>query len=177
MSEDLTRYNKFSVASHYPELKVECKNINYANLLLQDYAGSVSELTAVNLYIFQNISSMNEFKDYSKFIKNIAIVEMKHLHLLGETIKLLGVKPVYTNSLCPCGQFWTGAYVNYTNRILDMLLEDIKSEKQAIINYEKHICLIKDRYIRKLLARIIEDEKLHLKLFKEMYTKYSKHCK
>lgn len=174
MPEDLTRHNSFSVSSHYPEPKIECKNINYANILLQDYAGAVSELTAINLYVFQHISSEEKYKDYSKLIKGISIVEMKHLHLLGETIKLLGVKPVYTNSVYPCGQLWSAAYVNYTDHILDMILEDIKSEKQAIRNYEKDICLISDKYIRKLLERIIEDEKVHLKLFKEMYKKYSK---
>lgn len=177
MPEGLTRYDKFSKGSRYPEPKVECKNINYANILLQDFAGAVSELTAINLYVFQHISSEDRFRDYSELIKGISIVEMKHLELLGETIKLLGAKPVYANSLCPCGQFWTGVYVNYTDNILDMILEDINSEKQAIINYEKHICLIKDKYIKKLLERIIEDEKLHLKLFKEIYIKYRKHCK
>lgn len=174
MSEDLTRHNNFSLNSHYPEPKVDCKNINYANILLQDYAGAVSELTATSLYMYQHISSEGIYKDYSKLVKGIAIVEMKHLHLLGETIKLLGVKPVYTNSVYPCGQLWTGAYVNYTDCILDMILEDIKSEKQAIMNYEKDICLINDRHIRKLLERIIEDEKVHLKLFNEMYKEYSK---
>lgn len=174
MSEDLTRHNNFSTGSHYPEPKVECKNMNYANILLKDYAGVVSELTAVNLYIFQHIASDGKYKDYSKLIKGISIVEMKHLHLLGETIKLLGVKPAYTNSICPCGQFWTGAYVNYTDRILEMISEDIRSEKQAIMNYEKDICLIHDKHIKKLLERIIEDEKVHLKLFKEIYREYSK---
>ncbi|MBV7274943.1 ferritin-like domain-containing protein [Clostridium thailandense] len=174
MPEDLTRHNSFSANSHYPEPKIECKNINYANILLQDYAGTVSELTASCLYVFQHIVSEDRYKDYSKLIKGISIVEMKHLHLLGETIKLLGVKPVYTNSVYPCGQLWSAAYVNYTDRILDMILEDIKSEKQAIRNYEKDMCLINDKYIRKLLERIIEDEKVHLKLFKEMYKEYSK---
>lgn len=52
-------------------------------------------------------------------------------------------------------------------------MEDIQSEQKAIDNYNYHITLIQDRYIRKLLERIIIDEVLHIKLLKEMNDKYS----
>lgn len=165
---------KCKVKLSYPKPKVECQNIEYGNILLQDYAGAVSELTAINLYVYQHIISEKRFKDYSELIMAISIVEMKHLELLGETIKLLGVKPVFTSSFAPNGQLWTADYVNFSDYLLEMLIADMESEKKAIENYEDHACLIKDEHVRKLLYRIILDEKLHLKLFHEMYEKYKR---
>ena len=69
---------------------------------------------------------------------------------------------------------WTANYVNYDTCINGMILEDIKAETKAIENYGKHLCLINDRHIRKLIERIILDEKLHLRIFKELYKKYNK---
>lgn len=35
----------------YPEIRVHCKNHHYAKLILKDYAGIISELSAVTQYI------------------------------------------------------------------------------------------------------------------------------
>lgn len=173
MPGDISKHSKYSVDVPYPKAKVEQKNMHYANILLEDYAGAVSEFTAISLYIYQHFVSEDRYKDYAEAIGGISIVEMKHLELLAETIKLLGVKPVFINSICPCGQMWTANYVNFDTYIKGMLLEDIKSETKAIESYEKHLCLINDKYIRKLLERIILDEKLHLNIFKKLYKKYT----
>jgi bacterioferritin len=174
MPGDISKHTKYKVDLPYPEAKVEQKNIYYANLLLQDYAGAVSEFTAVSLYIYQHFVSDDKYKSYAKIIGQISIVEMKHLELIAKTIKLLGVKPVFVNSVCPCGRMWTSDYVNYDTCIRGMILEDIKAETKAIENYEKHLCLINDKYIKELIERIILDEKLHLKIFKELYEKYNR---
>lgn len=174
MPGDISKHTKFKVDEPYPEPKVERKNIYNANILLQDYAGVVSELTAISLYSYQHFVSDDIYKEYAKVIGEISMVEMKHLELLGETIKLLGVKPTYVNSVCPCGQVWTASYVNFTDKIKEMLLEDIKAEQRAIENYRHHLFLINDKYIKKLLERIILDEELHLKVFKELYKNIGK---
>lgn len=173
MSANL-KNKRYYVKMPYPKPKVEEENAAYGDILLQDYAGAVSELTAINLYAYQHIISEEGFEEYAEIIRGISIVEMKHLELLGETIKLLGVKPIYINSFAPNGQLWTAEYVNYSNYILDMISEDIESETKAILSYQEHIDLIEDKYIIKLLKRIIIDEELHLKIFKELYEKYNK---
>jgi bacterioferritin len=101
---------------------------------------------------------------------------MKHLKLLGETIKLEGIKPMYINNASPHGKLWSPIYVNYTTYIMAMLKEDIKSEQKAIENYKYHITLIQNKHIIKLLERIILDEELHFKLFTQEYEKYSNLC-
>ncbi len=172
MPGDVSSHTKYSVKLPYPEVKVEEKNQVYANLLLEDYAGMVSELTAINLYVYQHIIGKGYYEDYAELIGGVSISEMKHLELLAKTISLLGVKPVYTNSICPCNQVWTAKYVNFDIDIKNMILEDIRSEEKAINQYNRHICLIDDKYIKKLLNRIILDEELHLKYFNKMCKKY-----
>lgn len=174
MPGDISKRTKCLIDKPYPEPKIICKNAYYANILLQDYAGAVSELTAITLYSYQHIVGEGKYKDYAELIGGISIVEMKHLELLGETIKLLGIKPAFIDSACYNGKLWTASYVNYTTDIKEMILSDIRAEADAIKNYQEHIELIEDKYIDKLLARIIEDEKLHLRLFEKIYGKYAK---
>lgn len=177
MSEESSRHSRCAVNKSYPDPKVECKNLNYANILLQDYAGAVSELTAITLYSYQHFSSAHIYKDYAELIEAIAVVEMRHMELLGKTIRKLGVKPAFIDSVYTNGRPWNATYVNYNDNIIAMLEEDIKSESKAIENYENHLCIIEDRYIKKLLERIILDEKHHLRCFGELYKKYKRHKK
>jgi len=106
----------------YPQVRVEKQNIEYAKLLLENYAGDVSEETAIHLYMYQNMITSDETKEYAKIIEQIGIVEMRHLSLLGKTIKLLGLKPVYgtlysENYIKP----WNSSNVNYATNIKEML--------------------------------------------------------
>lgn len=172
MPGDISKYAKYTVNLPYPEPKVEKPNVQYANILLKDYAGGVSEFTAVSLYSYQHFVSDGTYEDYAELVAGISVAEMKHLELLGETIKLLGVKPIYYDNANPPGRLWTSGYVNFTVSIKEMLTEDINSEMMAIENYKYHISVIDDKYIKKLLQRIIDDEELHVKLFREMYSKY-----
>lgn len=173
MPGDISKHTKYMVDLPYPEPMIEVQNIQYANILFKDYAGAVSEFTAVNLYSYQHFVSEGQYMDYAELIGGIARVEMKHLELLGETIKLEGIKPMYINNGCPLGKPWNPMYVNYITYIREMLMEDIQSEQKAIENYRNHITLIHDKYIRKLLERIIIDEELHIKLFTQELEKYS----
>ena len=79
----------------YPEIRVEGKNIEYAKLLMEIYAGKISEDTAIHLYIFEHLSLEKKYEYYAKILVQIAIVEMKHLNILGELIKLLGIEPEF----------------------------------------------------------------------------------
>ena len=158
---------KVKIDLPYPEVRVEEKNPYYADLLSQDYAGSVSETTAVMQYSYQHFDKFKENKEFAKIIEEIAEVEMKHLELLGEIIKLLGKEPVYKTCESERGDcvFWTGDNVFYKTDLKDMLNADINSEKNAIKNYEHHKMLINDKYIKEMLSRIILDEKRHVQIF------------
>ena len=156
----------------YPILKLE-KNPDYAKLLLNSFAGKISEDTSIHLYLYQSIVLSPNYDDYKKSLMSIAITEMKHLKILGEAIKLLGLKPVYAtiynkNSF----SFWSSSYLNYSLNLKTMLELDIKEEETAIRNYQSILSLIKDKCLHELLTKIIADEYVHLTIFKNLYQKY-----
>lgn len=130
-------------------------------MLMEDYAGAASELTAITQYIFQNTVSDNE--PYANAMLQTAIVEMTHLDMLSDAIKTLGGNPRFGN-----GQYyWQASAVNYADTMKEMLEANIQGETTAIQNYQKHAAATKNETVRALLLRIIEDEKLHLRFFKE----------
>ncbi len=155
----------------YPEVRVEEKNPYYADLLSEDYAGRSSETTATLLYSYQHFNTFDSNEEFSKIIEEIAIVEMKHLEMLGKTIKLLGKEPIYKTCEASRGDcvMWTASNIDYSTRLKEMLEVDIAAESKAIKIYESHKRLIKDKYIKNMLDRIILDEKRHLEIFKSLY--------
>lgn len=157
----------------YPTVRVEKPNHHYASLLLEDYAGTVSEDTAIHLYLFQFLIANNEIQEYANAMKKIAEVEMHHLRLLGETIKLLGLNPAY-GTVSNYHKFnpFTSLNVNYTTNLKLMIEADIQSEQKAITQYQYHRSIIQDKYVKQLLTRIIEDEEVHLDIFYYFYKKF-----
>ena len=170
---------KYCVEKPYPEVKVKQKNSFYADLLLNDYAGITSELSAITTYSYQNFSIFKNYKEIANNLIKIAIVEMHHLELLGKTIYLLGKNPsfIYKERNTYPYKYWNSSFVPSNTNIFNILQNNILSEKQAICNYEYHISLIKDIYIKELLERIIADEKVHIKCFQIMLKEVSKNKK
>lgn len=167
---------KFEKDTPYPTVRVEKQNIEYANILRQDYAGEVSEDTAVHQYLYQSILKKGTYPEFSDMMEKIAIQEMIHLKLLGETITLLGSEPTFEvkdANLLECVP-WSASYVNFTNDLKKMLKDNIIAEKDAIRNYKLHRLIINDTYIRELLNRIIEDEEEHIRIFESFYEKIKK---
>ena len=162
---------KVKIDLPYPEVRVEEKNPYYADLLSLDYAGRTSELTAVMLYSYQHFDKFKTNEEFAKIIEEIAKVEMKHLELLGETIKLLGKEPVYKTCESERGDciMWSATNVDYETDLKGMLEINIKAESTAIKTYTNHRKIIKDKYIKELISRILLDEERHLSIFKTLY--------
>ena len=98
---------------------------------------------------------------------------MHHLEILGKLILKLGLNPIYAtvDSSNDNVIYWTSENVDYTDDIKKMLQVDIQAETLAIEQYELHKEMMDDKYIRAIIDRIIQDEKEHLKIFKELYNK------
>ncbi len=159
----------FQLNKPYPKPRVTCTNTEYAKILLQDYAGELSEDSAVHLYIFQNLILSKQYPEIANNLFHIAVTEMHHLKLLGETIELLGVSPEYVTYDTHFNEkiYWSSQNIDYKTSIIDILKLDIEKESHAIKEYQAHYQIITDPYIRELLLRIIEDEKIHLNYFKK----------
>lgn len=151
------------MALPYPATQVKEKNQSYANLLSLDYCGSVSELSAITQYINnENRLSCNKCP-IAKTILGIAMAEMIHLQKLGELIFLLGGNISFTaKHQNGREKMWTPQYLSISENTKEMLMMDIKSEKEAINQYKVHMKMINDNYVNAVLARIIKDEEYHI---------------
>lgn len=158
----------------YPEIKVEKENIRYANILLHNYSGMVSEFTAISQYVYHKFKVFHSYPKLSNAIGKIAMVEMHHLEILGELILLLGEDPRYWIKKKDKRYYWDSKFVDYGNSIKEYLNYDIQAEVIAIRNYNKALDQISDPNITKIIERIILDEELHLKIFRKLYDEYVK---
>jgi len=158
----LSRDKGCSAPGPYPEIKVIKPNTYYAQLLLMDYAGTVSELSAICQYVHHHLQFSSKYEDLADLEECIAITEMKHLEMLGETIKLLGVDPQYYSIEQNQKKYWDASVIFYGKDICDRLAADIAGEKAAINQYREHYKAIDDPYVKAILARIIKDEQYHV---------------
>jgi len=142
----------------YPEVTANTPDLETVAMIKQDYAGMVSELTAITQYIFQNNSSDDE--TFANAMLQVAIVEMTHLDILGDAIHTLGGTTEFK-----ADTWWTAQNVDYSMPRADMLRANIKAEQGAIDSYEKHAAATKNESVRALLLRIADDERLHKSFF------------
>jgi len=157
----------------YPEIRVARKDPYYAKLLLEDYAGAISELTAITQYMYHYFVLESEYEDVARLLSGIGIVEMHHQEMLAETIWKLGVDPRYrTIEKNEMERYWDANFVFYGTSLCDRISADIAGEWAAISNYRRHQQMIDDPYIKRILARIILDELHHIELFNQVLRKY-----
>ncbi len=145
----------------YPQLELT-NNLSEAKLLMPLYAGVASELTAILTYSFQSYVSP-KYPNIKRILEGIAVVEMHHHELLGQAIYLLGGYPIMG-----ARNYWNGSMANYTIQPKKYLQENIIAEKVAIQNYERTILNLDNECLKTLLARIIVDEEMHVKIFEDL---------
>ena len=97
-------------------------------------------------------------------IEAIAREEMRHFDWLAETIVSLGGTPSLDR-----GDMRTGG-----EAVPDWMKNDVLQEKDAITLYEEHIKAIGDPKIKRLLQRILSDEKSHRGDFEHFVNKAQK---
>ncbi|CQR70848.1 ferritin-like domain-containing protein [Sporomusa ovata] len=162
----------YSDPSPYPEIRVVEPNLHYARLLMDDYAGVVSEFTAISQYLYHYFFSKNIDEKLGKLFENVSINEMLHMEILADIIIMLGGDPQIRGSFSTNNQFWNGKFIYYGDDLCEQLKADIEAEYTAIEEYRKHIQLIDDHHIQAILKRIILDEKVHIRLFNKALFKF-----
>lgn len=162
---------QYAAKEEYPPAQAKEKNVRYAQLLRMDFSSPQSEMTASMQYIYQSWMVKQKNPELSEVFFHIALVEMHHLDLLGQMILSLGATPSYTYWMNGRNFVWTGGMVRYENDPKTMLKTDIAGERNAIAGYERRIAAIQDTCVKKLLERIILDEKIHLQILEEFLQK------
>ena len=156
---------QFQADGPYPEVEVAEKNYAYAGMIAEAYAGRESELTAILQYSDQDFLKHSADPDLSDILSGIAKVEMHHLDLLGCLLVELGSLPVYAGRR---RQMFSAGAVNYETDPVRFLNADLEGEYAAIDYYRYINARIEDVSINRLIDRIIEDEKVHVKIFKTL---------
>ena len=144
----------------YPEISVE-KNIGESKLLLPSFGGNSGEITSIMTYSFQHL--VCPLKEIGDIMKGISFVEMHHMELLGKAIVALGGYPVIGGRT-----YWSGSHVNYTLDTKKFLRQNILAEETAILGYERTILNLSQDPLKQLVERIIIDEEIHIKIFKDL---------
>ncbi len=154
----------------YPEIRVEQQNPFYGTILLQNYAGEVSETTQIAMYFYQQIIHESTNPILAKILEKIRNDETEHLKILAKLIYLLGVDPKYKTTECfqDSPTYWKAQQVKYEKEEQKLLEINIHMKEQSIQKYQNHIDVIQDKFIQKILKRILLDENLHLQTFKKL---------
>ena len=147
----------------YPPIRTDGKNLYYASLLTNDYAGVVSEMSTSLVYMFQHFVTAKQ--KISDTLKCIAQVEMRHFGLIGELIGAYGGNPRYSVQSGSKSNFWNAQNIGYETNPKLFLKENIVNEKASIVNYNIRMNQINDKHVHVLLERIILDEQNHIKVF------------
>jgi bacterioferritin len=173
--EDYVRIMPGGYASRepYPEIKPAKRSKMAVDLLLEDYSGNVSELTATLQYMYHNFVEKPANENLANLLEKTAIVEMIHMEVLADAIIALGGKPIYKTGDYFNPKYWSSDLVVYGKNLEDRLKSDLDSEYKAIRKYREHISRIDDPNIQALLKRIILDEEVHVALFKDALKKYA----
>lgn len=152
-----------TVPQPYPSLEGISEDAFSLRLISPAYASPTGELNAVLQYIYHSFFFKScGYKEVAEKLLSIAVAEMIHLNLLGQTILNLGAPPVYCR--CPYNgfDFYNAKYVAYSRSLKFMLEDDIIGEKQAISQYNHMLKKLKNQQIKEIVSRICDDEKLHL---------------
>lgn len=157
----------------YPTTDGICPDALSLKIISPAYATSTSELNAVLQYVYHSFFFAKKgYDNYSETLLSIAIAEMHHLDLLGETILALGAAPIYSRYPPNGFDFYSGKYVAYGRTLREMLENDILGEKHAICAYERMLKLLKNDKVKAIVSRILLDEKLHLEVLEKMLCEF-----
>jgi len=146
----------------YPEIVGATDDKRTVSILKNLANGKVGEFAASGQYIFQSVVADEIEEEIGGIFEEIGIVEMLHLDMLMHAISAFGGLPKFEDSN---GNFFNTANLNYSDRLIDMLENNIRAETMAIDNYLVAIDNVNNESLKRLFERIIEDERRHLEIF------------
>lgn len=172
MNFEKINYSDFDSKESYPEVTIQKREECTYPLIINAYAGSKGELNASCQYIYQSFIVKNEYKHLYKILEEIAIVEMKHLEILSQVIIAMNGDPKYCryidNNPNICDN-WSTKNIAYIKNIQEFIEYNIALENGAIREYERIIEISENENLKDIISRIIQDEKIHLKIFTMIY--------
>ncbi|HCC06890.1 MAG TPA: hypothetical protein DEP72_01810 [Clostridiales bacterium] len=154
-----------------PEANTMDLNRDYADMLMNIYAGEVSELTLVMQYMYHLNFYEDVNKDLAEDVEEIHVDDMEHMHILADLIITLGGDPEYKYSNHK-SEYWSAKLVDYKKNICDMLKSDMSLKKAGIDGYRKLISEIADTRIKTILTTILRAEIMHYNILENYYKRF-----
>lgn len=149
----------------YPKIENAVDDKQTVAILKNLASSRAGELTGVLQYTFQSVVADSADEDIAEILEEISIVEMMHLEMLMEAITEFGGVPRYEDAV---GNNFNSGYVYTSTRLKEMLDANILAEEKAVENYTNAALRVNNESLKNLFRRIIEDEKLHIKIFKQI---------
>ena len=156
---------KIRANNTYPEITNATNSIRVVTILkdlLSSREGAVKDFLQ---HFYQSRIARQSDIEISELLEEIAIVEMEHSELLIDAIISFGGTPKYEDGK---GRTFNSNYINYSTKLKDILDINIKNKQQSIKNYLNAHQMITNQSLKDLINRIIEDEQLHLNVFKNL---------
>lgn len=155
--------------SEYPTTDSLCPDACSVSIISPAFASPSGELNSILQYFYHYFNFEKQgFSEYASVMESIAIAEMFHLKLLGKTITALGAQPIYCQNPPTAYNFYSTKYVTYSRDFVNMIEDDILGERHAVSQYSRMIMRLKNEQVKKIVSRILEDEKLHLEKLKQI---------
>ena len=132
-------------------------------IISPEYASPTGELNAILQYIYHSFYFKKcGYGGIAETLKSIAVAEMLHFDLLGQTILSLGAPPIFCRYPYSGFDYYNTKYVAYSRSLKFMLEDDIIGERHAISDYDKMLKNLQNQSVKEIVSRIREDEILHL---------------
>jgi len=160
-------------AAAWPPIKIEKPNPAYANEMLSNIGSCDSEMSAVSLYLYNNIILTDTNRELAEIFHKISVVEMRHLQIYAQLARMLGADPrlwIYGQGR-PC--YWSPACNQYPQNPRALLENSLSREQDAIQKYRRQAQNIQDACITDMINRIILDEEIHVEIFQEMLRQFN----
>lgn len=158
-----------SVSKEFPTTEGLSRDCYSAKIISSAYASSQSELNSILQYLYHSfIFKGGGRKQIAEDIEGIAVAEMFHLKLLGETLLALGTQPVFAQNPPAMFNFYSAKFVSYSCNFICMIEDDIRAEQHAVRSYTKMLAMLKNEGVKVIVERILQDEKLHLEKFQSI---------
>ena len=151
----------------YPQITALQNNPIYANEMLSNIGGETSEMSAISLYFYNHVVTQ-EHAEISGAFSQISRVEMRHLELFANAAFLLGADPRLWARRGRKLVYWSPKYNTYSQNLSRLLTKALYAEYMAVEKYTRQAKKIKDPALVALLERIIQDEKEHIRVFREL---------
>ena len=164
----MSPFSTFSAAEKWPPLKIERPNPQYAAEMLSNIGSCNSEMSAVSLYLYNNIILTDTNREFAEIFHKISVVEMHHWQIYAQLAHMLGADPRLWSFQNNRPSYWSPGCNRYPQQLKSLLENSLQGEQEAISKYTRQTECIQDAHIVDLINRIILDEKLHVEIFQEM---------